>query len=160
MTDTTPNPRGPARYPNGQLGPGNPGKPRGARNRVQHRVAMRILTHFDAKGDDFLDKLSRWFAPDYLRLVGRLLPRGEGLGPELEALDRAETAAIVAAVRATLANIEAGEASLADLEAALAGPPAEAAQTVRYGENTVAGDVEGVAETSGPPAAPVGFVVS
>jgi hypothetical protein len=109
---------------NGRFLPGNPGRPFGSRNRVSKRVARAILADFEAHQDEVLARLRRWFAPQYVSLVARLLPRvnESGAGVELDdALEEAETQTIAAALRAALERLEAGAGSVAELEAALLG---------------------------------------
>ena len=110
---------------NGRFVAGNPGRPFGSRNRVSKRVARAILADFEAHQDEVLAKLRRWFAPQYVSLVSRLLPRinESGAGVDLDEMDEAETQGIAAALRAALDRLEAGAGSLADLEAALLGEP-------------------------------------
>ena len=121
------------RTPDGRFAEGNPGRPMGSRNRVSKRVAMGILGHFEAHQNEVLAKLRHWYLPEYVRLVARLLTRTvESKGPDLETLSAADVAALVADARAALARIEAGEGTLAELEAALIG-----AGTVNNGANTV-----------------------
>ena len=69
-----------------------------------------------------MPRLRRWFLPQYLALVARLMPRPmEAGGIELDALSDAEAAKLIADARAALDRIEAGEGTLADLESALLG---------------------------------------
>ena len=107
----------------GRFAAGNKGRPFGSRNRVSKRVARAILADFEAHQDDILPKLRRWYAPQYVSLVARLLPRVDerGGGVELDELDEAETQGIAAALRAALERLEAGAGSVAELEAALVG---------------------------------------
>lgn len=113
----------PGRDTHGRFAAGNKGRPFGSRNRVSKRVARAILADFEAHKDDILPKLRRWYAPQYVSLVARLLPRvnESGAGAELDELDAAETAGIAAALRAALERLEAGAGSMAKLEAALLG---------------------------------------
>jgi hypothetical protein len=113
----------PGRDAHGRFAAGNKGRPFGSRNRVSKRVARAILADFEAHQDDMLPKLRRWYAPQYVSLVARLLPRVDesGAGVELDTLDEAETQAIAAAMRVALARLEAGAGSVAELEAALLG---------------------------------------
>jgi hypothetical protein len=82
--------RGPARYPNGRFGPGHTGRPRGSRNKISRRVALSILRHFEANDAEILKKLTDWqMIPDYMRLLGKMLPsdvedEGEEEAPDLE----------------------------------------------------------------------------
>ncbi|HEY2708631.1 MAG TPA: hypothetical protein VGI95_11325 [Caulobacteraceae bacterium] len=107
----------------GRFAPGNPGRPLGARNRLSGRIARSILKDFEASQDQVLAKLKRWYVPQYVALLARLLPRAaEGAdGPDLDALDDAEKARVLDAARTMIARIDAGEATLAELEAALLG---------------------------------------
>ena len=108
---------------NGRFLPGNPGRAFGSRNRISKRIARSILLNFEADQEATLAKLKRWYVPQYVALLARLLPRvseGEG-GPELDAPGDADTARVVSQARAVLDRIEAGEATLAELEAALLG---------------------------------------
>ena len=120
----------------GRFLPGNPGRRFGSRNRVSKRVARAILADFEAHQDEVLAKLRRWFAPQYVSLVSRLLPRvnESGAGVELDELDAAETHAIAAALRAALERLEAGAGSMAELEAALLGGARSAQGAVTIGD--------------------------
>ncbi len=95
----------------------------GSRNRISKRIARSILLNFEADQEATLAKLKRWYVPQYVALLARLLPRvSEGAdSPELDAPGDADTARVVGEARAVLDRIEAGEASLAELEAALLG---------------------------------------
>ena len=59
----------------GRFAAGNRGRPFGSRNRVSKRSARAILRDFEAHQSDLLPKLRRWFVPQYIQLVARLLPR-------------------------------------------------------------------------------------
>ena len=115
----------PGRDAHGRFAAGNKGRPFGSRNRVSKRVARAILADFEAHQDELLPRLRRWFAPQYVSLVARLLPRvnEDGAGADLDALDEAQTQGIAAAMRAALERLEAGAGSVAELEAALLGEP-------------------------------------
>ena len=128
--------RPPERDVNGRFARGNPGRPVGSRNRVSKRVARAILRDFEANQAELLPRMRDWFLPQYLSLVGRLLPRAteEGGGAELDALSETEAARLIADARAALARIDAGEGSLAELEAALLGEGANAEGAVVIGE--------------------------
>ena len=107
----------------GRFMPGNPGRPFGSRNRISKRIARSILRDFEASQDEVLARLKRWYMPQYVSLLARLLPRAteDGGGAELDELDSAETARVIADARAMLDRIDTGEATLAELEAALLG---------------------------------------
>jgi hypothetical protein len=113
----------PGRDAHGRFAAGNSGRPFGSRNRVSKRVARAILADFEAHQDEVLEMLRRWFAPQYVSLVSRLLPRvnESGAGIELDELEEAETQVIAAALRAALERLEAGAGSIAELESALLG---------------------------------------
>ncbi|HEY3800536.1 MAG TPA: hypothetical protein VGL58_19460 [Caulobacteraceae bacterium] len=119
-----PGPR-PVRDDQGRFVRGNPGRPFGSRNRVSKRVARAILRDFETNQAELLPRLRRWFLPQYVSLVARLMPRlAEAGGAEVDGaadIDDLEAAALVGGVRAALARIDAGAGSLADLEAALLG---------------------------------------
>jgi hypothetical protein len=115
--------RAPGRDVNGRFAAGNPGRPFGSRNRVSKRVSRAILRDFEANQGELLPRMREWFLPQYVSLVGRLLPRAmeDGGAPELDALSEAEMARLLADARAAIARIDAGEGTLAELEAALLG---------------------------------------
>ncbi len=108
---------------NGRFLPGNPGRAFGSRNRISKRIARGILLNFEADQEVTLAKLKRFYVPQYVALLARLLPRvsEDGGGAELDTPEDADTAKLVGQARAILDRIEAGEASLAELEAALLG---------------------------------------
>jgi hypothetical protein len=56
MTDLLPS--RPARHANGRFGPGNPGRPRGSRNRTSRRMALALLEQFEAQGAEVFASLS------------------------------------------------------------------------------------------------------
>jgi hypothetical protein len=115
----------PVRDAHGRFAAGNKGRPFGSRNRMSKRAARAILANFEAHQDDFLTKLRRFYVPQYVSLLARLLPRvnEDGEGVDLDALDEAQTQGIAAAMRAALERLEAGAGSVAELEAALLGEP-------------------------------------
>jgi len=85
-------------------------------------VALAILDDLEANQGELLVRTRRWFLPQYMQLIARLLPRqSEDGGLELETLERDEALAVVAAVRAAADRYEAGEGSIEELEAALLG---------------------------------------
>ena len=117
-----PSGRGPVRYANGQFGPGNPGRPHGARNRMSGRIAHSLLSHYARHEAEILERLRRKHFSDYMRLIGRMLPQDVGEdAPEPEEAEPQDVARVTRAVRAALERVEAGEGSLDDIEAALAG---------------------------------------
>jgi hypothetical protein len=121
----------PQRDLNGRFMRGNAGRPVGARNRVSGRVARLILRDFEAHQDELLPRMRRWFLPQYLQLVGRLLPRelaegGEdgGAAEALSAADElsaAELARMLAEAHAATAREGADGQGFDELEVALRG---------------------------------------
>jgi hypothetical protein len=127
--------KGPARYANGRFGPGHTGRPLGSRNRMSKRVALGLLNHYAEHEAEILDRLNRFYFNDYLRLIGRLLPRPPADDtPDLESMPAEQVELVLGAVRAALGRIEAGEGSLADIEAALLGVPFEGDGAADNGE--------------------------
>ena len=112
--------RGPSRHADGRFGPGNPGRPRGARGKVSRRIALGLLRHYEQHEAEILERLSRGHFDQFMRLIGRMLPH-EPDETDLEALPQEEAIRITRAVRAALERVEAGEGSLADIDAALKG---------------------------------------
>ena len=111
-----------ARHVDGRFGPGNPGRPRGSRNRISGRIALGLLQHYAQHEAEILDRLRRHFFADYMRLIGRMLPRNAGPEtPDVEAMSPEDVARVTRAVRRALNRVETGEGALADVEAALAG---------------------------------------
>jgi hypothetical protein len=92
---------------------------------MSKRVALSLLNNYADNETAILDKLNHAHFADYMRLLGRLLPRA----PENDALDLEtapawETQLVLDAVRAAVGRVEAGDGTLADIEAALLGQPA------------------------------------
>lgn len=89
---------------------------------MSQRVAMSLLRHFTENEDKILKLLSMGvYLPTYMRLIGQILARDlEGDTLDLDALGSEDAPKAIRAVRAALDRIEAGEGSLADIEAALA----------------------------------------
>jgi hypothetical protein len=136
----------PARDACGRFVAGNAGRKPGSRNRASNRLAMALLDDFNANEAANIERLRRWFFPQYVQLMGRFLPReAGGARPDFEGYSAEETVRVTAAARAALERIERGEAGLDALLAALERDPAtEAAAagetapaTVNYGDSTV-----------------------
>ena len=107
----------------GRFMPGNPGRRFGAVGKASARVSRAILADFESHQDELLPRLRRWFMPQYVSLVSRLLarPAGEGEGSVgaaglTPASDPAELGREIAAMRAMLAAMEA-EAAASDAAA-------------------------------------------
>ena len=132
-------------------------RPAGSFNGLSRRIALGLLSHWAEHEAQVLEKLSGEHFPQFIRLIGRLLPgppRGDA--PDLEAMPAADVARVLVAVRAALDRVEAGEGSLADVEAALSGYPLAGARTVNNGAETAAAGppaVDNGAKTARPGAA-------
>ena len=112
----------PARSPDGRFGAGNPGRPLGSRNRMSRRIALGLMHHYAEHETEILEKLNQYYFTDYVRLIGRMLPRGPAEDAvDLESLPPHEVAQVTRAVRRALNRVEVGEGTLAEVEAALAG---------------------------------------
>ena len=115
--------KAPPRDTRGRFGPGNPGRPRGARGRMTQRIALSLLRHFEQNEGQILSTLTAYEnIPVYMRLIDRMLARSPNEdGLDLDALPVEDATRVTRAVRAALERVEAGEGSLADIEAALDG---------------------------------------
>jgi hypothetical protein len=127
-------PIGVARDAGGRFVAGNPGRRRGSRNRAAGRLASALLDDFAANEQESIARLRLYYFPDYVRLLGRFLPRAGGdLRPDFAGYGPAETAAVAGAVREALGAVERGEAGLDAVLEALEREPG----AVVYGESTV-----------------------
>jgi hypothetical protein len=103
----------------GRFAPGNPGRPVGAVGKASARVSHAILADFETHQDELLPRLRKWFVPQYVALISRLLPRpaaegeGAGLGPASAAGGGDELALTIAQMRTMLDEAEAEAARLA-----------------------------------------------
>jgi hypothetical protein len=110
----------------GRFAPGNPGRPVGAVGKASARVSHAILADFETHEDELLPRLRKWFVPQYVALISRLLPRpaaeGEGAGPGPAASEGGgggdELALTIAQMRTMLDEAEAEAARLAAKPAA------------------------------------------
>ena len=142
MSDTS------AAFPRDEAGrfkAGNPGRPKGSRNRMTNRLAMALLDDFSANEADNIERLRRWHFQQYVQLMGRFLPRVTNEArSDFSDYSAEETAMTAAAVREALERVERGEAGLDAVMAALErGPAAEAEaeaapDPVDYGESAAA----------------------
>jgi len=71
MTDAPSDPSA-GRQANGRFGPGNPGRPKGARNRVSYKVVVEILAEFEAGKKALFDRLYARMAAEGVRRLRRL----------------------------------------------------------------------------------------
>ena len=115
--------KAPARHANGQFGPGNPGRARGARGRMTQRIALSLLRHYEENQAQILSTFtSHRNMPAFMRMFDRMMSREMcDEGPDLAALPAEEAVRVTGAVRIALERVEAGKGSLADIEAALDG---------------------------------------
>ena len=109
----------PSRDANGRFLPGNGGRPRGARNWMSRRIVQGVLRHYEEHEAEILERMTRNYTGEFMRLVGRIAAIGpedvldlEPLPPE-EAASRAELAAALQA--------EADEAARKEFRAAIRG---------------------------------------
>jgi hypothetical protein len=79
------------------------------------RIALGLLQHFAEHEAEILDRLRRHFFADYMRLIGRMLPR------RTSRRCRPRKWRMTRAVRRALNRVETGQGTLTDVEAALAG---------------------------------------
>jgi hypothetical protein len=113
----------PARHANGRFGPGNPGRPPGARGRASHKVVMSILEDFEANKARTLEFLRTCRAESYFATLLRLLPPLiEDEAPPPTCSD-AEAAAKVTRARVVLGGGMGPREALAELQAVLADAP-------------------------------------
>ncbi len=91
---------------NGRFLPGSPGRRPGARNRLSGRVTQGLLRNFEANQDELVARMQRWFLPQYMQLIGKLLVKGGAEGAD--ELEAAEVEALKAALAAREAGGEAG----------------------------------------------------
>ena len=117
-------PRGPLHDANGRFAPGNPGRPKGSRNRMTRQLALSALQAFAVNQEEDMARLRRWFFPQYMQLMTRFIPREpHAPRPDLDDYAPAETALVLAAARAALEAVERGEAGLDALLAVLESDP-------------------------------------
>ena len=118
MTDFTP------RAPDGRFGQGNPGRPRGARNRAS-RLAAAIFQDFEDNQESVLKRMRLYHAVAYMNLVTTLIPR-EAESSAADTLTQDDVTLMVARARAVLDRLENGQASVLELEAVVLGEPTPA----------------------------------
>jgi hypothetical protein len=82
---------------------------------MSRQVALTVLTHFQANQDEMLEKLSRYYFSDYMRLIGRLLPRPpvDDGRDEPEGIEPGDALAVAAEVGAAFQRIAEREAEAA-----------------------------------------------
>lgn len=133
----------------GRWAKGNPGRKKGSRNRLTNELAMSLLDDFHCFQEDNIERLRRWFFPQYVQLMARFLPREtRAPHPDFASYTPEETARVAARARSALDLVDARAGSLDAVLAALehdpAPTPAQAAQrlandiskSVEYGVST------------------------
>jgi hypothetical protein len=102
---------------------GGPGRPMGSRNRMSAQAGRWLLSDFGDHRHELLPRMRRWFLPQYLALIGRMLPRevdmegGDG-APDLAELGPEQLAALVVEASAMLRRVAAREGGTAEADAA------------------------------------------
>jgi hypothetical protein len=87
----------------GRFGPGNPGKPRGAVNKVGRDLREMVRVALDeAGGVEYLVKQAHANPTAFLALVGRLIPKDVKVAGDLQVDHRA---AVAEAVQTMMANL-------------------------------------------------------
>lgn len=118
-----PAPQSSPRTPDGRFGAGNPGRPRGSRNRVGARVAQAILEDFETHQEQSFTRLRAHFFHLYIRLVSGLLPaQAEPAAPSLDDCTPEEIALLIVEARQALERME-GDGALLQLPAAEVSEP-------------------------------------
>ncbi len=88
------------RRESGRFGPGNPGRPPGARGRRGSHVVDAILDDFIANKDSALESARFINGPAYLNTIVKLLPAQPSIGgPDVRGWSDAEVDEAMAAVR-------------------------------------------------------------
>ncbi len=94
MTPDDVSDRGPARYPDGRFGPGNPGRPPGSKNRsISDRLAALILADLEASPEGILAQLRHKSPTAFIQLCAQLLPKNVPFAAEAAAVDSGESTA-------------------------------------------------------------------
>ena len=106
----------------GRFGPGNPGRPRGARGRVSTRITAGILEHFERDTDSILDRILIHRTESYVGLLTRLVPAdGSVVISPLEEASDEELRAKLSAIRAVSAGGGEARHVLREIESGLYG---------------------------------------
>ena len=69
-------------------------------------MTQGLLRNFEANQDELVARMQRWFLPQYMQLIGKLLLKGGAEGAD--ELEAAEVEALKAALAAREAGGEAG----------------------------------------------------
>jgi len=92
-----------------QFKPGNPGRPKGSRNKLGEAFVQALQESFEKHGPETIEKVRVEKPDQYLKVIASLLPKQleikegafDGLGDD-------ELAALVAAARSALGAVEGG----------------------------------------------------
>ena len=146
---------GPLHDANGRFAPGNPGRRKGSRNRMTNQLALGLLDDMALNEAANIEKMRRWYFPQYVQLMTRFIPR-EAVRPRPDFADYApeETAQVLAAARRALEAAERGEAGLDALLAVLERDPATLEPPPEGAPEDISNHVNYVESTS-PPAPPI-----
>jgi hypothetical protein len=142
---------GPLHDANGRFARGNPGRRKGSRNRMTNQLALGLLDDMTLNEADNIEKMRRWYFPQYVQLMARFIPR-EAHRPRPDFADYApqETAQVLAAARRALGAAERGEAGLDALLTVLEQDPATLEPPPEAAREDMPNDVNYVESTSPP----------
>jgi hypothetical protein len=116
---------GPLHDENGRFAKGNPGRRKGSRNRMSNQLALGLLDDMLVNEEANIQKMRRWFFPQYMQLMARFIPRETNRPrPDFDDYAPDETQRLLAAARGALEAVERGEAGLDRLLAVLEQDPA------------------------------------
>lgn len=65
----------PTRAPNGTFTTGNPGRPKGTRNRLGEAFVSALMDSFEKNGADAIRRVLEDKPADYLKVIGNLVPK-------------------------------------------------------------------------------------
>jgi hypothetical protein len=123
MSDPAP-PSG--RLANGRFGPGNAGRPPGARNRVSRQLLLEIHKDFETHKEELLDRLRSSYTPSYFSTLARLMPHmAQTEGPGFVDYSDEEAARLFRRLRDMFAVTTEPRTALSEMEIILASEPAD-----------------------------------
>ena len=113
------------RSADGRFGPGNPGRPPGARNRVSRQLLIEIHKDFEAHKEELLGRLRSSYTPSYFNTLARLMPHmAQTEAPGFADYSDEEAARLTRRLREMFAVTTEPRTALAELETILASEPA------------------------------------
>ncbi len=122
MPDDQSPPAAAVRHESGRFGPGNPGRPPGARGRRGSHVVDAILDDFIANKDSALSRARSFNGAAYLNTIVKLLPSQPSLaGPDVRGWSDADVEEAMAAVRRIFAIGGTARDQLIQIEAVMVG---------------------------------------